>query len=225
MGSKSSSTRTLILEDAEVPVENLLGDKGKGHKIAFNILNVGRYKLAMGGVGGSKRGIEVATKYVNERKQFNTPISSFSLTQEKLATLAVRTYANESAVYRTVGLFEQRMGSLTDEQLKDGREVANAIAEYQIECSLNKFSATECLDHVADEAVQLHGGYGFMEEYEVARMYRDSRINRIFEGTNEINRLIVPGTLMKKAMKGELPLLQEAQKLQEELMMMMPEEI
>jgi len=225
MGIKSSSTRTLILEDAEVPVENLLGDKGKGHKIAFNILNVGRYKLAMGGVGGSKRGIEVATKYVNERKQFNTPISSFSLTQEKLATLAVRTYANESAVYRTVGLFEQRMGSLTDEQLKDGREVANAIAEYQIECSLNKFSATECLDHVADEAVQLHGGYGFMEEYEVARMYRDSRINRIFEGTNEINRLIVPGTLMKKAMKGELPLLQEAQKLQEELMMMMPEEI
>src|SRR5699024_10933601 len=107
MGIKSSSTRTLILEDAEVPVENLLGDKGKGHKIAFNILNVGRYKLAMGGVGGSKRRIEVATKYVNERKQFNTPISSFSLTQEKLATLAVRTYANESAVYRTVGLFEQ----------------------------------------------------------------------------------------------------------------------
>src|SRR5699024_7579610 len=225
MGIKASSTRTLILEDAEVPVDNLLGETGKGHKIAFNILNVGRYKLAMGGVGGSKHGIGVATKYVNERKQFNTPISSFSLTQEKLATMAARTYANESAVYRTVGLFEQRMGSLTDEQLKDGREVAKAIAEYQIECSLNKFSASECLDYVDDEAVQLHGGYGFMEEYEVARMYRDSRINRIFEGTNEINRLLVPGTLMKKAMKGELPLLQQAQNLQEELMMMMPEEI
>ncbi|ASK64393.1 acyl-CoA dehydrogenase [Virgibacillus phasianinus] len=225
MGIKSSSTRTLILEDAEVPVENLLGEKGRGHVIAFNILNVGRYKLAIGGVGGSKRGIEVATKYVNERKQFGTPISSFSLTQEKLATMAARTYANESAVYRTVGLFEQRMGSLTDEQLKDGREVARAIAEYQIECSMNKFTATECLDYVADEAVQLHGGYGFMEEYEVARMYRDSRINRIFEGTNEINRLIVPGTLLKKAMKGELPLLQKAQSLQEELMMMMPEEV
>ncbi|MFC4558686.1 acyl-CoA dehydrogenase family protein [Virgibacillus kekensis] len=224
MGIKSSSTRTLILEDAEVPVENLLGEKGRGHVIAFNILNVGRYKLAIGGVGGSKRGIEVATKYVNERKQFGTPISSFSLTQEKLATMAARTYANESAVYRTVGLFEQRMGSLTDEQLKDGREVARAIAEYQIECSMNKYTATECLDYVADEAVQLHGGYGFMEEYEVARMYRDSRINRIFEGTNEINRLIVPGTLLKKAMKGELPLLQKAQSLQEELMMMMPEE-
>ncbi|WP_174614189.1 acyl-CoA dehydrogenase family protein [Virgibacillus ihumii] len=225
MGIKSSSTRTLILEDAEVPVENLLGDKGKGHKIAFNILNVGRYKLAIGGVGGSKRGIELATKYVNERKQFNTPISRFSLTQEKLAAMAARTYANESAVYRTVGLFEQRMGALTDEQLKDGREVAKAIAEYQIECSMNKYTATECLDYVTDEAVQLHGGYGFMEEYEVARMYRDSRINRIFEGTNEINRLIVPGTLLKKAMKGELPLLQKAQTLQEELMMMMPEEV
>ncbi|MUK89982.1 acyl-CoA dehydrogenase [Ornithinibacillus sp. L9] len=225
MGIKSSSTRTLILEDAEVPVENLLGEKGKGHKIAFNILNVGRYKLAIGGVGGSKRGIELATKYVNERKQFGTAISSFSLTQEKLATMAARTYANESAVYRTVGLFEQRMGSMTDEQLEDGREIAKAIAEYQIECSMNKYTATECLDYVADEAVQLHGGYGFMQEYEVERMYRDSRINRIFEGTNEINRLLVPGTLLKKALKGELPLLQKAQGLQEELMMMMPEEV
>ncbi|MGY0693286.1 acyl-CoA dehydrogenase family protein [Virgibacillus sp. FSP13] len=225
MGIKSSSTRTLILEDAEVPVENLLGEKGKGHKIAFNILNVGRYKLAIGGVGGSKRSLEVATKYVNERKQFDTAISSFSLTQEKLATMAARTYANESAVYRTVGLFEQRMGALTDEQLKDGKEVAKAIAEYQIECSLTKFSATECLDYVTDEAVQLHGGYGFMEEYEVARAYRDARIQRIFEGTNEINRLLVPGTLVKKAMKGELPLFQKAQSLQEELMMMMPEEV
>src|SRR5690625_870422 len=224
MGIKSSSTRTLVLEDAEVPVENLLGEKGRGHIIAFNILNVGRYKLAIGGVGGSKRALEVATKYVNERKQFNTPISSFTLTQEKLGTMAVNLYANESAVYRTVGLFQQRMGTLTDEQLKDGREVAKAIAEYQIECSMNKYMCTELLDYVVDEAVQLHGGYGFMQEYEVERMYRDSRINRIFEGTNEINRLLVPGTLLKKAMKGELPLMEKAQGLQEELMMMMPEE-
>lgn len=225
MGIKSSSTRTLILEDVEVPIDNLLGEKGRGHIIAFNILNVGRYKLAIGAVGGSKRGIELAVKYTNERKQFDTAISSFRLTQEKLATMAATTYANESAVYRTVGLFEQRMGSLTDEQLKDGREVARAIAEYQIECSMNKFTATECLDYVTDEALQLHGGYGFMQEYEVERMYRDSRINRIFEGTNEINRLIVPGTLLKKAMKGELPLLKQAQSLQEELMTMMPEEV
>ncbi|MBP1969498.1 alkylation response protein AidB-like acyl-CoA dehydrogenase [Virgibacillus natechei] len=225
MGIKSSSTRTLVLEDAEVPVENLLGEKGRGHIIAFNILNVGRYKLAIGGVGGSKRALELSAKYVNERKQFDTPISSFSLTQEKLATMAAEIYANESSVYRTVGLFEQRMGALTDEQMKDGREVARAIAEYQIECSMNKYMATELLDYTADEAVQLHGGYGFMQEYEVERIYRDSRINRIFEGTNEINRLIVPGTLLKKAMKGELPLLQKAQALQEELMMMMPEEV
>lgn len=225
MGIKSSSTRTLVLEDAEVPVENLLGEKGRGHIIAFNILNVGRYKLAIGGVGGAKRGLELATKYVNERKQFDTPISSFTLTQEKLGTMASETYANESAVYRTVGLFEQRMGALSDEELKDGREIAKAIAEYQIECSMNKYMATELLDYVADEAVQMHGGYGFMAEYEVERMYRDSRINRIFEGTNEINRLLVPGTLLKKAMKGELALFQAAQSLQEEIMMMMPEEI
>jgi len=225
MGIKSSSTRTLVLEDAEVPVENLLGEKGRGHIIAFNILNVGRYKLAIGGVGGSKRSLELATKYVNERKQFGTAISSFTLTQEKLGTMASEIYANESAVYRTVGLFEQRMGALTEEQLTDGREIARAIAEYQIECSMNKYTATELLDYVADEAVQLHGGYGFMAEYEVERIYRDSRINRIFEGTNEINRLLVPGTLLKKAMKGELPLLEKAQGLQEELLMMMPEQV
>lgn len=225
MGIKGSSTRTLVLEDAEVPVENLLGEKGRGHIIAFNILNVGRYKLAIGGVGGAKVALEIATKYVNEREQFNQKISSFTLTQGKLGTMAAAIYANESAVYRTVGLFEQRMGSLTEEQLKDGREVAKAIAEYQIECSMNKFMCTELLDYVVDEAVQLHGGYGYMQEYEVERMYRDSRINRIFEGTNEINRLLVPGTLLKKALKGELPLLEKAQGMQEELLMMMPAEI
>ncbi|PWA12022.1 acyl-CoA dehydrogenase [Pueribacillus theae] len=225
MGIKSSSTRTLILEDAKVPKENLLYEVGKGHVIAFNILNVGRYKLAVGAVGSSKIGIELAAKYANERKQFNTPISNFRLIQEKLANMAVKTYAAESSTYRTVGLFEQRFQNLSEEEKEDGTAVANAIAEYAIECSLNKFFASEVLDYVVDEAVQIHGGYGYMQEYEVERMYRDSRINRIFEGTNEINRLIVPGTLVKKAMKGELPLLQKAQELQAEIMALMPEEV
>ncbi len=224
MGIKSSSTRTLILEDVPVPVENVLGEIGKGHKIAFNILNIGRYKLGVGAVGGAKTAFELTVKYANERKQFNTPISSFNLTKEKLATLASEIYAAESAVYRTVGLFEERMSHLTEEQQKDGKEIAAAIAEYAIECSLNKFFNTEVLDHVVDEGVQIHGGYGFMQEYEIERAYRDSRINRIFEGTNEINRLLVPGTFVKKAFKGELPLLEKAQSLQEEIMMLMPEE-
>jgi alkylation response protein AidB-like acyl-CoA dehydrogenase len=222
MGIKSSSTRTLILQDVPVPKENLLGDFGKGHVIAFNILNIGRYKLGVGVVGGSKRAFEVTVKYANVRKQFNTSISQFNLTKEKFATMASKLYAAESSVYRTVGLYEDRMGGLTDEQLKDRNVVAASISEYAIECSLNKFFASEVLDYVVDEGVQIHGGYGFMEEYEIERAYRDSRINRIFEGTNEINRLLVPGTFIRKALKGELPLFQFAQKLQEELMLMMP---
>lgn len=225
MGIKSSSTRTLILSDAEVPVENLLGEVGRGHIIAFNILNIGRYKLGVGTVGGSKRALELAISYSNERKQFNTPISSFNLTKEKISTMASQLYATESLIYRTVGYFEQRQSQMTAEEQNDGKAIAAAIAEYAIECSINKVVGSETLDYIVDEAVQLHGGYGYMQEYEVERAYRDSRINRIFEGTNEINRMIVPGTFMKKAMKGELPLLEQAQALQEELLMMMPEEI
>jgi alkylation response protein AidB-like acyl-CoA dehydrogenase len=225
MGIKSSSTRTLILQDAQVPAENLLGEVGRGHVIAFNILNIGRYKLGVGTVGASKRAFELAVAYTNQRQQFKTPISSFNLTKEKLATMASRLYASESLIYRTVGYFEDRMSQLSADEQKDGKAIAASIAEYAIECSINKVFGTEVLDYIADEAVQLHGGYGFMQEYEVERIYRDSRINRIFEGTNEINRLLVPGTFLRKAMKGELPILQKAQALQEELLMMMPEEI
>ena len=224
MGIKSSSTRTLILEDVPVPVENLLGDFGKGHVIAFNILNIGRYKLAVGGVGGSKSAFEMTVKYANGRKQFKTPIAQFNLTKEKFGTMASKIYAAESAVYRTIGLYEDNQGKLTDEEAKDIKKVANSIAEYAIECSLNKFFNSEVLDYVVDEGVQIHGGYGFMQEYPIERAYRDSRINRIFEGTNEINRLLVLGTYLRKAMKGELPLFQKAMALQEELMMLMPEE-
>ncbi|MFD2680222.1 acyl-CoA dehydrogenase family protein [Bacillus seohaeanensis] len=225
MGIKSSSTRTLVLEDVEVPVENLLGEAGKGHIIAFNILNIGRYKLGVGTVGGSKQALGLTIKYTNQRQQFKTPISSFNLTREKLATMGTKIYASESSVYRTVGLYEDRMGSMTEEEIKNGSDIAKAIAEYAIECSLNKFFSSEVLDYVVDEGVQLHGGYGFMQEYEIERAYRDSRINRIFEGTNEINRLLVPGTYVRKAMKGELPLFEKAQALQEELMMLVPEEV
>jgi alkylation response protein AidB-like acyl-CoA dehydrogenase len=225
MGIKSSSTRTLILEDVPVPRYNVLGEVGKGHVIAFNILNVGRYKLAVGAIGASKRAIELSAKYATERQQFKTPIAKFGLIQEKLANMATKLYAMESSVWRTVGLFEDRLGALSPAEVNDGKAVAKSIAEYAIECSLGKVFGTETLDYIADEGVQIHGGYGFMAEYEIERIYRDSRINRIFEGTNEINRLIVPGTLLKKAMKGELPLLQKAQALQEEIMMMMPEEV
>ncbi|GGE48347.1 acyl-CoA dehydrogenase [Pullulanibacillus camelliae] len=224
MGIKASSTRTLILEDVAVPKENVLGEVGKGHKIAFNILNIGRYKLAAGCVGACKEGVTLAVRYANERQQFQQPIAQFSLIQNKLATMAVRAYATESSVYRTVGMFAERMDHFTTEDQKDGAKVAQSIAEYAIECSLNKVFASEALDYIVDEAVQIHGGYGYMAEYAVETMYRDSRINRIFEGTNEINRLLVPSQLLRKAMKGELPLLEKGQQLQEELMMLMPEE-
>ncbi|WP_224749455.1 acyl-CoA dehydrogenase family protein [Polycladospora coralii] len=219
MGIKGSSTRTLILEDAKVPVENLLYEVGKGHQIAFNILNIGRYKLAVGTAGSAKRIIEVSAKYANERKQFNIPIAKFGLIREKIANMSIKTFAGESMYYRIGGMFEQGLEGVQD---AEGSVVAKAIGEYAIECSIAKVFCSEVLDYVADEGVQIHGGYGFMNEYEVENAYRDSRINRIFEGTNEINRLLIPATLMRKAMKGEIPLLQAAQELQEEILTMMP---
>ena len=219
MGIKASSTRPLILEDAKVPVANLLGEPGRGHVIAFNILNIGRYKLAVGCVGGMKEAIEKAVKYANGRKQFKTAIANFPLMQEKIADMNIRTYVTESMTYRSTGDIDRQMESLDK---SDGRNTAKAIEEYALECSVNKVFASEALDFVVDEAVQIHGGYGFIQEYGVERMYRDSRINRIFEGTNEINRLLIPDMLLRKAMKGELAFLQAAEGLKQELMGMMP---
>jgi len=219
MGIKGSSTRQVILEDTLVPVENLLGEIGKGHVIAFNILNIGRYKLAAGAVGSTKLAINYSANYANQRKQFGRAISSFPLIQAKLADMNIKTFANESMIYRIGGLIEDGLANVDG---NDGRAVGKAVEQYAIECSISKVFGSEALDYVVDEGVQIHGGYGFTAEYPIEQMYRDSRINRIFEGTNEINRLLIPGTLLKKAMKGELALLQKAQALQGELMGMMP---
>ncbi len=215
MGILGSSTTTVILEDARVPKENVLGEVGQGHKIAFNILNIGRFKLGAGAVGSAKRALDQALAYALERKQFGRRIAEFGAIREKLANMFARIYAAESAVYRTVGLIDRLHAASGGGH---GEKALQAIEEYSVECAMVKVHGSEVLDYVVDETVQILGGYGYCAEYPAERYYRDSRINRIFEGTNEINRLLVPGMLLRKAMKGEIPLFQAAKALQEELM-------
>ncbi|GAB6171038.1 acyl-CoA dehydrogenase family protein [Paradesulfitobacterium aromaticivorans] len=217
MGIKGSSTRQLILEDVQVPVENVVGELGRGHVVAFNILNIGRFKLAASAIGSSQIALETSVKYASERKQFGVALTAFGAIQAKLADMAVQTYVAETAVYRTAGLMEKALEGI-DLTGDCRKEAGKALEEYAIECSLNKVLASEVLDFVVDEGVQIHGGYGFIQEYPIEHMYRDSRINRLFEGTNEINRLLVPGTLLKRAMTGELPLLAAAKNVQKDLM-------
>src|SRR5215217_7669175 len=213
MGIKGSSTTALVLSDVRTPVENLLGEVGKGHKIAFNVLNIGRFKLGAMCCGGMKLMIHESVRYSNERRQFGKPISSFGAIKAKLAEMAIRTWVGEAMTYRTVGLIESAIGDTKDPDAK-----LRSIEEYAAECSIIKVALSEYCDFVADEMVQIYGGYGYSADYPAEKAYRDSRINRIFEGTNEINRLLIPGQLMKRAMKGRIGIIPAAKALQDEIL-------
>ncbi|MEW5980304.1 MAG: acyl-CoA dehydrogenase family protein [Acidobacteriota bacterium] len=218
MGINGSSTRTLILENAEVPVDNLLGEIGRGHVIAFNILNFGRFKLGASVVSGIKHVFNTALRYALSRMQFQKPIIEFGAIQHKIAEMAVRVYAAESMVYRTAGLIDSAMRAAHLTESSSPSSALKVLEEYAVECSVVKVANSEILDFVVDEAVQIHGGNGFSRDYEVERCYRDARVNRIFEGTNEINRLLISGMLLKRSMKGQLGILAAAQKIAGELL-------
>lgn len=215
MGIKGSSTTALVLSDVKTPVENLLGEVGKGHKIAFNVLNIGRFKLGAMCCGGMKLMVQESIRYANERHQFGKSISSFGAIKAKLAEQCIRTWVGEAMIYRTLGMIEAGIGAV---DTKDMDARLRAIEEYAAECSIIKVALSEYCDFVADEMVQIYGGYGYSADYPAERAYRDSRINRIFEGTNEINRLLIPGRLMKSALSGNLPLLPAAQALMDEIL-------
>jgi butyryl-CoA dehydrogenase len=218
LGIRGSSTCPIILNDCKVPAENLLGEIGKGHIIAFNILNIGRFKLGAMCVGGARVSLELGIGYAKQRKAFNKVIADFGLVREKIANMASLIYVGESLIYRTVGMMDGALSEVDKSGADAMKETRKAIEEYAVECSIIKVWASEMVDYVVDETLQIYGGYGFVEEYPAERAYRDARINRIFEGTNEINRLIITGFLLKRAMTGQLPLMGAIKKLMDEVL-------
>ncbi len=218
LGIHGSSTCPLVLQDCRVPVENLLGEPGKGHHIAFNVLNVGRFKLGVACVGGARYALGHMVRYAKERKAFGKSIAEFGMIQRKISTSAARLFAAESMAYRTVGMIDASLAQLDEAQSKSPREIQRRIEEYAVECSILKVYGSEMISYIADELIATMGGYGYVEDYPAERLYRDARINRIFEGTNEINRLIITGWLMKRALAGQLPLLPAIKKLMDEVM-------
>jgi alkylation response protein AidB-like acyl-CoA dehydrogenase len=222
MGIRGSSTCSIFLDGAKVPVENVLFEIGRGHVVAFNILDIGRFKLAAVCLGAAKLAIENSVQYAKQRVQFGKPICQFGLIKHKIAEMATKTYMLESMVYRTGGLIESILATLDHAAADIGRQSAKSIAEYAVECSINKVYGSEVEGYIADETVQIYGGYGYIEDYPAERIYRDSRITRLFEGTNEINRVIITGWLMRKALKNELPLFTEAENIKNTLPSMKP---
>ncbi|MBS1782954.1 MAG: acyl-CoA dehydrogenase family protein [Bacteroidetes bacterium] len=218
MGIKGSSTRPVFFEDCKVPVENLLGEVGKGHIIAFNILNIGRLKLCAAALGGAKRALTMTINYAKNREQFKTPIAQFGAIQHKLAEMAIRVFATESVLYRTSDWIDKMEKHLHENGKPGSETLLGAAEEFAIECAMLKVIGSECLDFVVDEGVQVHGGNGYMDDYDISRAYRDSRINRIFEGTNEINRLLTLDMYLKRAMKGRINLMGPALTVSKELM-------
>ncbi|MCC6366690.1 MAG: acyl-CoA dehydrogenase family protein [Bryobacterales bacterium] len=218
MGIKGSSTTPVYLDNVKVPVENVLGEVGKGHHIAFNILNMGRFKLGPFTSGGAKYTLQICLKYARERKAFGKSIGEFGMIQHKLAEMAIRIFAVETMSYRVVGMINAALGDFSWDAPDASERMLKAVEEFAMECSYMKVYGSEMLDYVVDEGVQIHGGYGYHQDYAVERAYRDSRINRIFEGTNEINRMLATGMLLKRAQRGQLPLVEAVKKLQSDIL-------